>query len=289
MFEFLSSLYSSNSDYINGVASAISIIGAFFWVKSRRERAKKKLFFQWVRKERVAAELPDGFSVSVSKGSSEGNSLVTDVITLVNNTDVSLTDQDFAKPIEILKKNTNTVFSNLVVDSNNGSHAVLQERDDAISLYNVYIPRGASLTIYLAHDSAFQKELRGDLKNLPNLEAKTFVRPSDSWQLGLFGIFLLFVFLIFSFQYLSSIANSESDGSGSRSLIDFVPFFMVVGLVPIVVTYLPKKLDPFLRRLFGIPIEEYKHASENITIECESKLRSQERIQTNTLTPFFNE
>ncbi|NOC81868.1 hypothetical protein [Ruegeria sp. HKCCD6428] len=273
MFEFLSSLYANNGDYINGVASTISILGAFFWLRGHKERKKKKLFFQWVREERIKTNLPKGFDITISNGEAKGHSLVTDVITLLNNTDVVLTDEDFAKPIAIPKKNKNTVFSSIVIDSNNGSHAMLSDQQEAIILSDVYIPRGNSLTIYVAHDSAIQKHLHGDLKNLPSLAAKKYLRPSDTWQFGLVSIVLVLASFILIFQYFPPLDGSESASLGYKVFRTVTPIFIFLASIPILMDVLPRKLDPYLRRFFGISKEEYLHTSETVTFECEAKIK----------------
>ncbi|WP_170587457.1 hypothetical protein [Ruegeria arenilitoris] len=279
MFDLISSIYHDNKEFIHGVASTISIFSAVLWFLGRNERKKKKLYFQWIRKDRVLTDLPAGFSVSVSKGDLNGRSLVTDAITLVNNTDVIIKDEDFAKPIEIYKKNTNTIFLMNTIDSNNGSHATLIERNDAIALSDVYLPRGASLTIYLAHDNVFPKELRGDLKNLPNLESKRFVPPSETWQLQTVFVALSIAayFAIFYAVYATVVAAPA--GSGNRLQIELFLMLATVAVIPLATVYFPRKLDRYLRGLLGISREEYFISSKNVIIECEAKLGADEQTQ----------
>ena len=275
MFDFLSTIYTQNSDFINGAASTVTIFGFILGLSKRNTDRQKRIFYQWVRQERINFDLPAGFNVKVSNSSGDGKTLITDFITLSNRTDVTVTDDNFVNRPTFRKKNNATIFASQVVDSNNGAHALIDAEGDRIEISNICIPRNTTLTVYLAHDSAIEKRIDATTKDLPDLTQGSFRKLHDTF---LFSIaFFLAWFAGVMGLFLWSIKMTSQFHAPNWSYLLFIPFLfaLIAFSLPIFTEILPRAIGEFIDNRFSRNKDETRHAAGTIRQEVERRLALQ--------------
>jgi len=256
MFEIVRTFYQEHSDFINGAASIVTLFGFAFGIKSYLQSRQKKIFYQWIRTIKIPPYAPPGYDVNVSYKEVTGSSLTTDVVTISNRTDVTLTDRDFVGPIRIPYNPQRKVYQSEVVNFSNGSTAKLDYDDNHICLRELQIPRSESVTIFLSHDDSFDKRLIAVPKSLPELIERRFKKPSET-LIGTILFIILFISIVTVLEpFLTKpLTFVDFTGWGRLSYVVFLPFLGFIFLYLFLV-WLPPKLDPLLRPILGISKEE---------------------------------
>ena len=213
MFDWVSEFYSNNSDFINGAGSTVSIVGALIGLSRFRNKSRKKIFYQWVRKDRIANDSHPRFLVDVKLDLKRGKSLITDVISISNRTDVTITDDDFVEPISIPRDPDKVVYCATAVTISNNSDAKIEIDDFCFKLTDLRIARHSTVTIYLSHDSATKKGFQTVLKSLPDPVETTFKHPSKSTFAELFSYSITVSPVIIAVVYMFSLDFESPDPS----------------------------------------------------------------------------
>ncbi|MEM1077510.1 MAG: hypothetical protein AAGI09_03185 [Pseudomonadota bacterium] len=198
MFEGLLSFWIG--DFFGGVASTLAVIGAFLTARKWRSNRRAKLYYQWVRSERLLANLPVGYRVKVEFGEQKAERLFTDVLVLSNRTKSTVTDTDFVDLPRIPVSRKGILFEALCIDVGNGAHAEIEVTPDEISIRGLKIPREEVVCFYFAHSGIVEPEIKHLPKSLPEIARRDFEFPDASLMAPL--MFPLAVALLWFLNYL---------------------------------------------------------------------------------------
>ncbi|MBQ4826475.1 hypothetical protein J4729_18265 [Leisingera sp. HS039] len=275
MFDVFSTIYAQNSEFINGVASTVTILGFIFGLSKRNNDKQKRIFYQWVRQERISFDLPAGFEAEVFNVTGGGKTLITDFITLSNRTDVTVTDDDFVNRPTFKKKNSSTIFASQIVDTNNGAHAQVDDIGDGIQISKICIPRNTALTVYLAHDSAIEKGIDATTKDLPDLTQRSFNKLHDTFLFTL--PFFLAWMASFTGFFVWGLKTASEFQIPIWSYLIFIPFLgaLLIASLQICAETLPRIVGEFIENRFSRNKDETRHAAKNVRQEVERRLALQ--------------
>lgn len=281
MFEWLSTIYLAQREFINGAASAVTLVGAVWAIRNYRKSKTRKLVYQWQREEKVQSDLPDGFSIKISLGEQEGTSLTTDFVTLLNKTNITLTEDDFVRPVQFEVDDTGIVFEAKVVDVGNGATGSLKRTQNMLTLSEFYIPRDTALNIYLAHDKSVAKRLLGTPKSIPDLEERTFSRPSDTGEAAVLAIAAFVVAITIVLSQIRRVLEVQAVSDALSLLPELLGLVLVMGTVlgvlflcgVLVFGYFPRKIDSFFSSKSKIIAEEIRHSGTSGAAYIEKHLR----------------
>lgn len=284
MFDFFSYLYQQNADFVNGAASFATLAACVFAVKKYLQSRQKKIFFQWVREFKVSSDVPSGYKVKVEYKDVVGSVLTTDIITISNRTDITLTDVDFVKPIRIPRIRKKEVFQCEVVPFSNGADANIDLSDEHLTLTKIEIPRDKTLTVFLAHENAFPKKMFSNTKALPELVERNFNKPNDTPSVYLFSIGLYLLLLVALPDIVDSIFNKMVPDD-AHELVLF-PFglgaiLFMLGAIFVLAFWIPQKLTRFVRPLLGISKEEALLSGDSVGNHVEKVLFSHKVVEEN--------
>jgi hypothetical protein len=272
MFEGVSSTYLEYESFLNGVVTALTLVGTLFgtyrFIKSRQ----KKIFYQWVRSRKVKKLAFPAYSQSITFEGNVGKTLVTDIIVISNRTDVTLTDDDFAKPISIQKKPGKLIYQYTIVDTGNGASASIENMDKSIKLSNLHIPRSSALTFFIAHDEAIEKVLHATTKSIPDLKQKSFKKARENTFISS-SSFLITNF--FNILLLLKIRHWLMENGVNEYFVLFILsilFIIITALLHHVTQYIANKVNSILMPIFGITKDEDKLAEKYVTAYVESEI-----------------
>lgn len=170
MFDRLLFLYEKNSDSVNAVAATLTIILFLHGVWGWLARRKRKLFASVSRAQIVPDVHMGDVRVRVDAFGSSGHALYKDVLLVVNKTDITITDADFAERLCIPRKSQGTVYSYSVIESENSGRMDLEETPEGISARNVMIPRGMGAIAEIYHDGCLMKDVSAITRTLGDVE-----------------------------------------------------------------------------------------------------------------------
>lgn len=155
MFDQFSQFYLQNLQFINGVASACSII-ALVWliITFIRNNARSIVVIQ-SRSIKVSKNAAHAYNVSIKGYDVEGSALFFDTWLIMNRTGRYLTEDDFAEECKIILNKTdekNVIFKFDVVQTEHSGTCRLRQTANSIILDDIKIPKNAGLIITVDHD-----------------------------------------------------------------------------------------------------------------------------------------
>ncbi|WP_341234887.1 hypothetical protein [uncultured Sulfitobacter sp.] len=272
MFEGLSSFYMEYESFLNGVVTTVTlgsfIFALYRFIKSRQ----KKIFYQWVRSRKVKKLAFPAYSQSITFEGNVGKTLVTDIIVISNRTDVTLTDDDFAKPISIQKKPGKLIYQYTIVDTGNGASASIENTETSIELSNLHIPRLSTLTFFIAHDEAIAQVLHATTKSLPDLKQKTFKKARENTFISSSSFLIINFFNIF---LLLKVRHWLIENGTDNYLILIILFLFLVGIIILyhhATQYFENQINSILRPIFGLTKDEDKLAEKYVMAYVESEI-----------------
>jgi hypothetical protein len=272
MFEFLPRFYLDNADFINGAASVLTIFATASAINGYRRRQQEKIFYQWVRSIRINSDIPAGYRVSVSFNQQNGSRLVTDIITISNRTDTTLTDEDFVQPIRFKRINERALYQCLIVETSSGAHGKLCPTTDSIILEEIEIPRCSTLTIFLAHDDAVEKTLNATTKKLPDPVPRAFKKPHEFISVRLTASAISVSGLIYIVSVVDPFLQKHVSSLTSETAAFLFILCIMIFLIVITKEWLPKKIGAILRPFLRISSDEELFAESAAYLEIEKRV-----------------
>jgi hypothetical protein len=272
MFDWVSSIYSEYGSFLNGVFTTLGFLGTPFGAYQIIKSRQKKVFYQWVRSQKAANPTIPGYSQSISFEGNVGKTLITDVIVISNRTDVTLTDEDFVKPISIQKNPDKKIYQCMIVDTGNGASASLQHMEASIQISNLHIPRSSSLTLFIAHDEAIIKILHATTKSIPDLQQKTFKKAYENILVSS-SLFVVSssVLLISGLLVLNWFTENDTQIYFRVPIV--LSWLIIYGFFSYFVNnVLPKSINSILRPIFGLTIDEDRLAEKYVMAYVESEI-----------------
>lgn len=247
MFEAVGNFYIAHQDFLNGVATTVTILAASFGVARYFQSKQKRIYYHWDRIDLLPRTLPSGFRLEISNRNGSGEGLLIDAVNISNRSGITLTDSDFVKPIHFKLKDDKTVYQAEVYDANNGASGHLEFNSGKVELRELTIPRNESLTLLFSHDSAIEKGIFATPKSLPDLKEKEPVKASQTALVQLANLVFLAATATAIYVYLEPFGSEKSEFSWARFLISLALylacFFSCETLVP---NAIGRLLRPFL-------------------------------------------
>lgn len=274
MFEYFVELYAKNSDFINGAASVASLVASLFAVNSFRKARQKKVFYQWKRIPKVISALPDGHEINITCENKSGESLTLDIVSISNRTDVTLTDADFVRPITIEADPERTIYKLEVVSASGDSNAKATYNDGSITISEMEVPRGSSITFYITHDNAIRKKLVSTTKSLPDLALREFKKPHEYMLSETLAMLFVVVIMFTALEQVKQSTEGISVGVAAFFVVGTVLAGMIAFATESSSSFISKRIGWLLRPILGSTKDESILSSTSVEREIEQLIRS---------------
>lgn len=247
MFEIISETYSAHSDWINGSASTLTILGVVWAAINFVRRSRSKLVFCLITEEIYPRREMQHFSVSITGNGVEGGALYRTRGLISNRTRSTITDHDFIDLPHINKEDDGIVYS---MEIQGRGEFIEKKSPSKISFGNLKIKRDDGLIFIIFHDGCVSEKVVADSKSI---DFSNYSEISVPYQKFIPAIAMTVLFLL---AFLSAEIWSLFDTSGVPSLLKkFLVLLNLIAIISVLILMadlIDKYLAPVLNKLFGL-------------------------------------
>lgn len=145
-------ILSQLNSFAGGIATTLAIISGLLAFLRFLKRRRERLYYTMGHFRYVRGDIPEDIKVMVSHGDKQCKRLTITLLAIVNRSPITVTDDDFTRPIHINFSRDSTYLRSLVLHQDTLADTRIQLSGDSAFIVDAHLGRGSGILIEFAHD-----------------------------------------------------------------------------------------------------------------------------------------